>query len=294
MVELPPEVRALYPWEGRTQVVDGNRLHYLDEGEGPSVLMVHGNPTWSFYYRDLVRELSTDHRCVVPDHIGCGLSDKPADWGYRIPDHVDNLCELVEALDLRDITLVAHDWGGAIGYLCAARHPERFRRFVVLNTAAFLLPLPFALRALRFPGYGHLMVQGLNGFLHLGMRTIVGDRSRFTRAVRAGYLAPYDSWAHRKAIRRFIEEIPVEADHPNRAILDDLQAALPQLLEHPHVVFWGLKDWVFHPGYLDGWRERLPHGEFHVFDDASHWVLEECSERIIPLLRDFLSRHPLT
>ncbi len=291
---LPAPVRELYPWTGHTITgADGLAQHFLDEGTGPVVLMVHGNPTWSFYYRDMVRELSRDHRCIVPDHMGCGLSDKPATWGYRIPDHVDQLCALIEALDLRDITLMVHDWGGAIGYAAAIRMPHRFRRFVVFNTGAFLLPLPASLRALRIPGYGHLVVQGLNGFLRLGMAFAVGHRERFTGAVRDGYFAPYGSWADRQVIRRFIEEIPIEADHPNRALLQTLDQGLPALTGLPHLVCWGIRDWVFHPGYLEGWRERLPGGEFHVFDDCSHWVVDEASERILPLVRDFLGRHPL-
>jgi cis-3-alkyl-4-acyloxetan-2-one decarboxylase len=292
---LPTAVRELYPWSGHTlETADGHLQHYLDHGSGPTLLMVHGNPTWSFYYRDLVHGLCAEHRCVVPDHLGCGLSDKPARWGYRIPDHVDNLCALIEALDLRDITLVVHDWGGAIGYAAAIRMPSRFRRFVVFNTGAFLLPLPFSLRALRIPGYGHGVVQGLNGFLRLGMRFAVGHADRFQGAVRQGYFAPYGSWAERQVIRRFIEEIPIEADHPNRALLQILDQGLPTLLGHPHLVVWGLRDWIFHPGYLAGWRERLPQGEFHVLEDCSHWVVEEASERILPLMRDFLGRHPLT
>jgi pimeloyl-ACP methyl ester carboxylesterase len=291
---LPAPVRELYPWTGHTITgPDAHAQHFLDEGEGPVLLMLHGNPTWSFYYRELVRNLSADHRCVVPDHIGCGLSDKPADWGYRIPDHVDRLCALIEALDLRDITLVVHDWGGAIGYSAAIRMPERFRRFVVFNTAAFLLPLPAALRALRIPGYGHLMVQGLNGFLHMGMNLAVGHKDRFRGAVKQGYFAPYRSWAERLVIRRFIEEIPIEADHPNRALLQTLDEGLPSLLDHPHLVCWGTQDPVFHTGYLEGWQQRLPDGEFHIFDDCSHWVVEEATERILPLMRDFLGRHPL-
>ncbi len=291
---LPGAVRELYPWQGRElEHDDGLVQHFLDVGEGPALLMVHGNPTWSFYYRTLVRDLAQDHRCIVPDHIGCGLSDKPAQWGYRVPDHIDKLHALIEALDLRDLTLVVHDWGGAIGYAAALRCPERIRRVVVFNTAAFLLPLPAALRALRIPGYGHVVVQGLNGFLHMGMSMAVGHRSRFTGAVKQGYFAPYGSWAHRQVIRRFIEEIPIERDHPNRALLETLDSGLHQLLDRPHLVCWGIQDPVFHPGYLEGWRERLPEGEFHVFEDCSHWVVEEAHERILPLMREFLGRNTL-
>jgi pimeloyl-ACP methyl ester carboxylesterase len=288
---LPPGVRALYPFAGQQlRLTSGHRLHYLDEGAGPPLLMLHGNPTWSFYYRELVLALRDRYRCVVPDHLGCGLSDKPPGWRYRIADHRDNICELVTALDLQDATLVVHDWGGPIGYLAALEHPERFRRFVVFNSTVFLMPLPRALTALRIPGYGSLVIQGLNGLLRAGLWTSVVHRRRFTRDVRAGYLFPYDSWAHRKAIRRFVEEIPVEPHHPNRQLLGDLGQRLHEFAGRPHIVIWGLRDRVFHPGYLDGWRERFPSAEVHALTDASHWVVDEAPERVVALVSDFLAR----
>jgi haloalkane dehalogenase len=293
--DLGPEVRALYPWRGDyIDVQDGHRMHYLDVGRGETLLMVHGNPTWSFYYRALVKDLSKDYRCVAPDHVGCGLSDKPRDWGYRIGDHVDNLGRLVERLDLRDVTLIVHDWGGPIGYATALERPERFKRFVVFNTGAFLLPLPRSLRAVRIPLFGSVVVQGLNGFLLSGLRWAVSDRSRFEGAVREGYLAPYDSWANRHVIRRFVEEIPIEKNHHNRYLLETLGHGLPRLADRPHMIIWGKRDWVFHPGFLDEWRRRMPGAEFHVFEDKAHWVVEEAHERIVPLIRDFLARHPLS
>jgi len=266
-------------------------MHYLDVGEGPAVVMVHGNPTWSFYYRELVAELSADHRCIVPDHVGCGLSDKPADWGYGIADHVHNLAELLGQLQLRDATLVVHDWGGAIGYAAALQYPEVFQRFVVLNTAAFYLPLPFGLRALRLPLYGPVMIRGLNGFFPMGWHMATVQKQRFTAAVKEGYLAPYGSYAERRAILRFIQEIPIEEDHPTRTLVTELEQGLPQLVGRPHLVCWGLKDPVFHPGYLAAWKEWVPHAEVHEYDDAGHWVMDEVPDRIRPLVRDFLARH---
>lgn len=292
---LSQRVRELYPFQGRfLSLPNGHRLHYLDEGAGETLLMLHGNPTWSFYYRDLVRGLSGTRRCVVPDHLGCGLSDKPAAWGYRITDHVDNVVRLVDELDLRDVTLVVHDWGGAIGYLAALRRPDRFRRFVVFNSAAFLLPLPAILRAFRLPLYGPVVVRALNGFLLGGLLLMPAKRERFRGAVREGYLAPYGSWDERVAVLRFVQEIPIEKDHPNRRLLRELEDGLGLLRDRPHLIVWGAKDFVFHRGYLEEWRRQFPAAEVHVFDDASHWVVEEAHERILPLVREFLDRHPLS
>jgi haloalkane dehalogenase len=262
-------------------------MHYVDEGTGAPVLMVHGNPTWSFHYRKLVEGLRTSYRCIAPDHIGCGLSDKPRNWSYSILAHVDNLCELVETLDLRDATLVVQDWGGPIGYLAALRHPDRFRRFVVFNTGVFLLPLPKRLTCLRLPLWGPLVIRGFNGLLRAGLVT---NRKHFSGDVRAGYLAPYDSWAHRVAIMRFVQEIPLSKSHPNRTLIAQIERNIHDLARRPHLVVWGLDDPVFHRGYLDAWRERIPDAEVHGIENASHWVVDEAHERVRSLVQAFLSR----
>ena len=285
--------RDSYPFESRyLRLRSGLRMHYVDEGaaDGGPLLMVHGNPTWSFYYRSLILGLRDRYRCIAPDHIGCGLSDKPEDWSYRIPAHVDNLCELVERLDLRDITLVAHDWGGPIGFLAATRFPDRFARFVTFNTAVTLLPLPRALTLLRLPLVGALVIRGLNGLLRAGFVTSAANGHRLDPGARAGYLAPYDSWAHRIAILRFVQEIPLEHAHPNRALLSELDRHLPSLAGRPHLVIWGLRDPIFDRAYLEAWRQRFPVAEVHAFDDVGHWVVEEASGSVMPMMRTFLSR----
>src|SRR3954452_2796843 len=154
---------------GRDFLRDGLRLHYLDEGEGEPVVMVHGNPTWSFYFRDLVEAMNGSYRTIVPDHIGCGRSDKPDDsrYEYTLKSRVDDLEALLDHLEVdRGITLVLHDWGGMIGMAYAARHPERISRLVILNTGASPLPatkpFPWALRVCRDTRLGAGLVRGLN------------------------------------------------------------------------------------------------------------------------------------
>jgi cis-3-alkyl-4-acyloxetan-2-one decarboxylase len=288
-ITIPPQVRELYPFESRYLTVEGgHRLHYIDEGSGPVLLMVHGNPTWSFYYRHLICALRAEYRCVAIDHLGCGLSDKPQDWGYRITDHSANLLRLIEALGLEDITLLVHDWGGAIGFWTALDARPRFVRFVVFNSSVFLLPLPKLLTTMRLPLYGSFVVRGLNAMVWAGMLT--ANRQRMRGAVRAAYLAPYNSWTNRVAVKRFVDEIPLERNHPNRALMTRLERELAGFKALPLMVLWGRKDPVFHPGYLAGWRERFPEAEYHVFDDCGHWLLEETPERIVPLVRGFLAR----
>ena len=288
---LARAVRKEYPFEGHSLALgSGHRMHYLDEGAGPPLLMVHGNPTWSFYYRDLVLGLRDHYRCIVPDHLGCGLSDKPEDWSYTIPAHVGNLLELLVALDLGEITLVTHDWGGPIGYLAAVRCPERFSRFITFNTAISLEPLPRLLTLLRLPVVGPVVIRGLNGLVRSGLAVTAANGHRLAPAVRAGYLAPYDSWAHRVAILRFVQEIPLEPTHPNRLLLHDLERGLDGLTRLPHLVIWGLKDPVFDRAYLEAWQRRFPEAEVHALEDASHWVVEEAGDRVLPLMRSFLAR----
>ena len=288
---LPPLVRKQYPFESRFLMLrNGHRLHYLDEGSGPPLLMLHGNPTWSFYYRDLVLGLRAHFRCVVPDHLGCGLSDKPADGDYRILAHAGHLRELLTALDLREVTLVTHDWGGPIGFLAATQSRDRFWRLITFNTGVSLEPLPRLLMLLRLPLIGPLVILGMNGMVRAGLLAVAVNGHRLEPAVRAGYLAPYDSWAHRVAILRFVQEIPIEVTHPNRALLQELGRGLGEMAALPHLVIWGLKDPVFHRGYLDALHRRFPRAEVHRLADAGHWVVEEAGESILPLIRDFLAR----
>jgi haloalkane dehalogenase len=283
--------RTLYPFVSRRLPVgDGVSCHYVDEGEGAPVVMVHGNPTWSFYYRELIRELRTEWRIVAPDHIGCGLSDKPEDYPYRLDRHVANLERLVvEHLDLRDITLVVHDWGGAIGMGVAVRHPERIRRLVLLNTAAFLVPwCPLRIRVCRWPVLGRFLVRRLNGFSRAALTMAVANRARMTPAIRAGYLAPYDSYAHRVAVHRFVLDIPLRPTHPTWATLAAIESQLGRLADRPVLACWGDRDFCFTPRFLSRWQEIYPQAAVHRFADAGHYVLEDAGDRVLAAMRTFL------
>ena len=286
---LPPEIQSLYPFEPHFLDLDGVQYHYVDEGQGEPILMVHGNPTWSFYYGELVNAFSPNHRVVVPDHIGCGLSDKPQSYDYLLRQHIDNLERLVLELDLRDITLVVHDWGGPIGLGVAVRHHDRFSRLVITNTAAFTSKhMPWLLHLCRIPWLGALLIRGLNAFAGLCPVLAVADRSRITPDIRKGYLYPYDSWANRIATHRFVQDIPMDPTHPSWPALLTLEKDLPCLADLPVQIFWGEKDWVFTPRYISRFQEYFPDAQVHRFSEAGHLVVEEAFERIIPRMRDFL------
>ncbi len=291
--------RHLYPFEHHFFERDGLRQHYLDEGAGEPVVMLHGNPTWSFHYRDLVRALAGQCRAVVPDHIGCGFSDKPGDdrYPYRLARRVDDLEALLDHLGLvADLTLVLHDWGGMIGIGYALRHPERVRRLVVLNTAACRLPpgkrLPWQLWLVRNTALGALLVRGFNAFAR-GATRVSCTRVRLSREVRDAYCAPYSSWHDRIATLRFVQDIPLGPADPGYDLLVEAERRLPELRRCPTLVCWGMRDFVFDQTFLEGWCEQLPQAEVHRFPDCGHWVLEDAGDEIAELVRRFLRDHPL-
>ena len=284
--------------DGDASEPGGHRMHYVDEGQGDPVLMVHGNPTWSFYYRDLIGQLSSSHRVIAPDHIGCGRSDKPNDrhYDYTLSSRVADLGTLVESLDLRDITLVVHDWGGMIGITWATRHPERIARLVVMNTAAFPLPadkaFPASLKVARAPVIGALLVRGANAFSRGAVWYCV-TRRPMSKAVAAGYLEPYDSWAHRIAVHRFVQDIPLKESDLAYPIMKETGETLIRLADKPMLICWGLKDFVFGRQFLDEWVRRFPDADVHRFEDSGHYVLEDAAEEIIPLVRKFVGNRQM-
>lgn len=261
---------------------------------GETVLAVHGNPTWSFYWRNLILGLAGRARVVAPDHIGCGLSDKPARYRYTLAQHTENLLELVRQLDLRNITLVAHDWGGAIGLGAAAAEPERFARIVLLNTAAFPPPyVPLRIRACRTPVLGRLAVQGLNAFAGAALWMAVERQASLSSAARAGLIAPYDGWGNRVATYQFVRDIPLTRRHPTWQTLAQLEAALPTLANRPVQLIWGMRDWCFRPECLERLLASFPNAEVHRLEDVGHYVMEEAPDQVVAALCDLFDRTPL-
>lgn len=296
--ELPrtrADWRALYPFESHWLDLDGVRLHYLDEPASDSVgrrpktlLFVHGNPTWSFHWRRLIQSLGPRYRCVALDHLGCGLSDKPPRL-LRLADHVENLAALVQRLDLDHVTLVAQDWGGAIGLGAMLRTPERLERIALFNTGAFPPAyIPWRIRACRAPGLGRLAVQGGGLFSLAALRMTLARRQRLDPAVAAAYLAPYNSWANRRAVYGFVKDIPSSPNHPTWQTLADIERQLPSLADRPALLVWGMRDWCFRPDCLDRFERVWPAAKVHRLADVGHWVLEDAPEEVVPIVDKFL------
>lgn len=287
--------RRLYPFESHFLDIDGLRYHYLDQGQGEPLLLVHGNPTWSFYWRNLVAALQDRYRLIVPDHIGCGLSDKPARYEYRLARHIDNLTRLIEHLDLRDVTLVGHDWGGAIGLGAATELPDRFARLVLMNTAGFRSQrIPLRIRVGRVPIAGRLAIQGANAFARAALVMATERPGGLERDVRAGLIAPYDSWNNRRATYEFVQDIPLSPRHPSYQRLLSVEQNLPQLADRPTLLVWGMRDWCFTPHFLERFLDFFPQAEVLKLNDAGHYVVEDAHQQIVPALSDFLARNPVS
>ena len=280
-----------YPFESHWFEVDGRTLHYVDEGHGPVLLMVHGNPTWSFAWRRLVKDLSRDFRVIAIDHLGCGFSEKPQDRDvYTLDGHIRRLMTLVSLLDLRQITLFAHDWGGAIGMGCAGRTAERFQRFVLMNTGAFRSQaIPFRISLCRIPLLGKLGDRGLNLFARAALTMAV--EKPLSAAARKGLIAPYDSWAHRIAVHEFVQDIPLGPAHRSYATLTEVEKSLEQFRDYPVQLIWGMKDWCFTPAdFLSEFRRRFPAAHTLEIPDAGHYVFEDAPEAVLQQSRRFLDR----
>ncbi len=278
---------AEYPFTPKNITVNGHRMSYLDEGSGPVVVMVHGNPSWSYLYRNLVSEFKDSHRCIVPDHIGCGLSDKPRDYSYRLQDHIDNLTVFLEQLQIEQCVLIVHDWGGAIGMGWAGAHPEKVSGLVVFNTAAFLSPhLAFRIGVCRWPGIGAVIVRGCNGFAWPA--TFMAVHNKMSSDVAAGFLFPYNSWDNRVAVHRFVQDIPMQEDHPSRQTLARVEDSLARLQTKPMLICWGGRDFCFNDHFYKEWQRRFPTAASHYFADAGHYVLEDAFAEISNLLTPFL------
>ncbi|VTU00045.1 alpha beta hydrolase : Alpha/beta hydrolase fold OS=Shewanella putrefaciens (strain CN-32 / ATCC BAA-453) GN=Sputcn32_1446 PE=4 SV=1: Abhydrolase_6 [Gemmataceae bacterium] len=297
--ELRTPNSAAYPFTPHRFPRPAGAMSYLDQGSGDPIVMVHGNPTWSYYYRNLVLALRDTHRCVAPDHIGCGLSDKPpvTAYDYALKSRVDDLEALLDHLGLREnLTLVVQDWGGMIGMAFAARHPERVKRIVATNTGAFPLPkskpFPWSLWLGRNTRLGAWLILQKNAFCRVAAKWCV-TRRPLPVDVRQMYLKPYDSPEHRVAVLKFVQTIPLGERDPGYDIVRDTALSLSKFANVPTLLLWGMRDFVFDRHFLADWQRYFPHAETRTWPDCGHYLLEDAGDEVIPLVREFLARHPI-
>jgi pimeloyl-ACP methyl ester carboxylesterase len=283
-----------WPYEPRWFDSPDGRLHYVDEGprDGKPVVMVHGNPTWGYLYRNFIPPLvDAGYRCIVPDHLGFGRSDKPdiAEL-YQVPRHAQRLDALLESLDLHDATLVSQDWGGALGFYWATRHPDRIAALCILNTSTHRplgkVKLPLPVRLFRKPGIGEAMVKGAHMFVR-GFLFNAGimHRDRITKDMRAAYIAPHPTYSSRTSILVFPREIPSDSTGRVAEFLGEVEEGLQRLKDKPTMIAWAMKDIAFRPKYLDRlWLRDFPNADVLRLPDAGHYLQEDAHERIVPKL----------
>jgi haloalkane dehalogenase len=290
---------GLYPFKSRFIDTPMGLMHYVDEGAGAVVLMLHGNPTWSFLYRDFIVALSDSHRVVAPDHIGFGLSEKPNDEAfYSIDGHIRNLETLVTSLDLKDVTLIMQDWGGPIGLGMAARHPTRIKALVILNTFGFYPPadhldpenliLPAPLRLMRTKIVGDFLVRNLGFFERVAMPTAVASGKRW-KAVRHAYTGVFERHADRAGVMAFPRLIPTNTRHPTAQLMIKETGPFIDKFDGPVRGFWGVKDPFFPIEVLHAWKKRLPRARFTELPQAKHYIQEDAPDPIVAALQAFLA-----
>lgn len=277
---------ALYPYQPQFFLVPAGQMAYLDEGQGQPIVMVHGNPTWSFVYRKLIDGLRDQYRCIVPDHIGFGQSDKPPDWSYRPQAHAAHLESLLASLDLHDITLVVQDWGGPIGLSYAIAHPDRIRALVILNT--WMWPVNDDWYYRMFSGIvggpvGRFLCRHYNLFVRSVMARAYGDRQKLTPEIHRHYLDALPTEATRKGTWVF----------PNQIIgattwLESLWAQRDKLVDKSVLIAWGMKDIAFREKELQRWQSLFPNAQVQRFAGAGHYVQDEAGDEIAALMRAFI------
>lgn len=292
MVEHNKTFKELYPFKSNYIKIKDYNYHYIDEGEGPVILMLHGNPTWSFYYRELIKEFSKNYRVIAPDHLGCGLSDKPQDYPYKLDSHIDNVEKLVLSLKIKKLILLVHDWGGAIGMGFAVRHPKNISSLIILNSSAFSLHrIPFRINILRTPVLGEFMIRGLNLFCLAA--TCMTTTKKMPKDVIDGYLKPYNSYKNRIAVSRFVEDIPMEPEDQSYELLIEIERSLWLMRENPVCIIWGMKDWCFNTAFLKRWKIYYPQADVLELDEAGHYVLEDGKDEAINYIHEFLEKYNL-
>jgi haloalkane dehalogenase len=278
--------RDEYPFPSRYLALEMGRMHYIDEGEGEPVVMVHGTPDWSFVWRHLIRRLSAHWRCVAMDHVGFGLSDKPPGWSYRPEDHARNVKALIEKLDLGEMTLVVHDFGVPIGLAYALERPENVKRLVLFN--GWLWPLESdraikrVMRVMTSP-LGWFLYTRMNFSAKVIMKRAMGDKSKLTPSIHRQYLAPFPTRRQRQGPWGMAKGVLGSS-----VWYEALWQQRHRIASKPALVLWGMRDPAFRPHQLARWQSFLPHAEIVTFPEAGHFVQEEESTEVCRRVEVFL------
>lgn len=288
MNAAPPLDPAAYPFATREIALTAGRMRYTSEGAGPAILFVHGTPTWSFDWRHLIAALRGRFRCVAPDLLGFGRSERPRGFAYTPEAHAAALAEFVERMGLRDFTLVVHDFGGPIGLPLAVRDDSPVKRLVVINTWMWsLADDPFYVNGARLVGspFGRFLYEWLNVSLRVITPSAYGERRKLTPAAHRALLERFPDRESRGAVLWTLAKSLVGSS----GFYDSLWQRRERLGGRPTLVVWGMKDPAFPPRLLKRWHEALPHAEIVELPRSGHWPHEEEPERVAAALDGFLA-----
>lgn len=299
------EIKNIFPFESRfisipipadmgSNGTDGKGiLHYIDEGEGEPIVFVHGNPTWSFYFRKVIELLKTDYRCVALDHMGCGLSEKPNGMQYRLQSRAEMLEQFLDQLGIRKCHLVVHDWGGAIGMAFATRNPDRVASVTITNTAAFPSEwISWRIQMCRLPIVGRFINYHLNGFVRAAMH--MTTRKPLEPLVKRAYLLPYRKRKDRESVDQFVKDIPMDGNHPSYQELQRTGEELRHFNDSQFLILWGLKDFCFSDYFFEKWKQYFPTSQAVAFSDADHFLFEEKAKECAEHMKAHLSKNRIS
>lgn len=280
-------IRSEYPFESHYIDINGHLYHYIDEGEGIPILMVHGNPSWSFYYRRLIKAFSKKYRVIAPDHMGCGLSDKPQNYEYHLENHIDNLETLILRLNLRRITLIVHDWGAPIGIGCAIRNQHLFTRFIILNSAGYIPDtIPWYIHLFRVPFLGDFLVRNLN--LYTGNYNLFTPQHNISPMIAQGMFLPYNSYENRIGIYKFLQDVPIAPSDFSFEMLLQIEYGLWMFRDRPVAIIWGMNDQCYNPEkYLSRWRKTYPQAKLLEIEYAGYFLLEDAPVTVARFISNF-------
>ncbi|MBO6515637.1 MAG: alpha/beta fold hydrolase [Bacteroidia bacterium] len=280
--------RELYPFQHKYLTLKNGTMHYVDEGQGPILLFVHGTPTWSFLYRDLIKELSSRFRCIAIDHLGFGLSESPAKFSGKPEDHASNLVEFMTRLDLKDVSMVVHDFGGPIGLGAALTQPNRISNIVLFNTwlwATNQNPNALKIDKLINGWLGRTLYLNFNFSAKVLLKKGFSDAGRLSRNVHQHYIKPFPDKASRMSLLNIAKALVGSSDW-----YQSQWQELHHLEDKNWLIVWGTADEFITQEYLKTWQKRLPKAQVETLD-CGHFVQEEKTGEVLQLMQKFLDKH---
>ncbi len=276
----------LYPFKSRFLELSAGKMHFIDEGNGETLLFIHGTPTWSFLYRSFIQELSNDHRCIAPDHIGFGLSGKPLDFPGTPEAHADNLNEFIAKLDLQNVTIIVHDFGGPIGLATAMNDPDRIKRVVLFNTWLWEtqhLPAVKKIDKIVNSWLGRWMYLNMNFSPKVLLKQGFSDKRKLTKTMHQHYIIPFPNPQSRRSLLNIAKSLAGSSDWFEH------QWQRLQSFDKPFCIIWGMKDTFITSKFLEKWKSGIRNFEVHELD-AGHFIQEEKPIESINIIRSFMER----